>query len=152
MNREQLEEIRARAARVGTFGASSGVVLIHRLSCADVPALLNEIDRRPAIEMEELKQLFDLVTNSMDFGSGFLDREDTVLLRKVAAVIGVDPMEATPSTEVSNYPHEFKPADHNAARCQWCNQERGNYLHPAAGSAEGSAEGGTSKGSSKEGP
>ena len=41
--------------------------------------------------------LFDLAVNSADFGSGFMDDEDVAALREAAKVLGVDPMEATPS-------------------------------------------------------
>lgn len=48
------------------------------------------------IDRELLQIVFDLVCNSMDFGSGFLVDEDVVAMRKCAEILGVDPMEATP--------------------------------------------------------
>ncbi len=48
------------------------------------------------IDDELLRALFDVAVSSMDFGSGFLDDEEVAGLRQAAAVLGVDPAEATP--------------------------------------------------------
>lgn len=40
-----------------------------------------------------LQAVFDIITGSMDFGSGFLDDEDQEHLVTLARAIGVDPME-----------------------------------------------------------
>lgn len=59
------------------------------------------------LSIEEVKHLFDLVVGSLNFGSGFLDSDDVILLRRVAILIGVDPAVATPETFHGQYPHEF---------------------------------------------
>ena len=40
--------------------------------------------------------VFDIATESMDFGSGFLDEEEVLALRALAEALGVDPLLATP--------------------------------------------------------
>lgn len=51
--------------------------------------------------------LFDALVHSMDFGSGFLDTEEVEALRGMAAALGVDPNDATPSEFSRHYPHSF---------------------------------------------
>lgn len=109
---------------------------------------------RIELDLNDLKQLFDLVCNSMDFGSGFLDGEDVVLLRRIASLIGVDPLLATPSTEMKHYPH---PADTrwggDDGKCWTCRLPLDHHLHfahdaqpNAAGGAEGDQSNGASNG------
>lgn len=83
------------------------------------------------IEMEELKQLFDLIVGSLDFGSGFLDNDDVVLLRKLATVLGVNPMVATPYTDRKTYPHAFEPYDdpRSNSYCHFCGLLVDHHLH-----------------------
>jgi hypothetical protein len=68
---------------------------------------------------EDLKALFDIATNSLNFGSGFLDKDEIDLLRRVAEVLGVDPMQGTPSNDAKHYPHAFKPHDRAVFICGW---------------------------------
>jgi hypothetical protein len=58
------------------------------------------------ITLDELKKLFDLATESMDFGSGFMDHEEVVLLRRVAVIIGVDVKEGTPDNFRASFAHD----------------------------------------------
>ncbi|MEV0267734.1 hypothetical protein AB0H43_03080 [Hamadaea sp. NPDC050747] len=63
------------------------------------------------VRVKDLRGLFDRLVDSMDFGSGFLDIEDVETLRRVAVVLGVDPMAATPSEFAAGYRHEFRAQD-----------------------------------------
>jgi hypothetical protein len=45
---------------------------------------------------EDLQTVFDTAVGSLDFSSGFLDNDEVLALRRVAVVLGVDPMKATP--------------------------------------------------------
>jgi hypothetical protein len=65
-----------------------------------------------AIPRETARILFDALSTSMDFGSGFLDTEEVEALRQLAVLIGVDPTKGTPDTFVKHYPHAFKPMKH----------------------------------------
>ena len=56
--------------------------------------------------------LFDALTTSMDFGSGFLDTGEVEALRGLAVALGVDPLKGTPAEFVKHYPHPFKPMTH----------------------------------------
>lgn len=86
------------------------------------------------LTVEEVKQLFDLVVGSMDFGSGFLDTDDVNLLRRVAVHLGADPMVATPTEFTRTYPHAPAPYPeprmaHLEGQCRHC------YYGPATGIA-----------------
>lgn len=67
------------------------------------------------ISEDDIREMFDIICCSMDFGSGFLDTPQVDLLRKVAVELGVDPMEATPSNQAENYPHQFNLAAYYSA-------------------------------------
>jgi hypothetical protein len=62
------------------------------------------------VAIEDVKALLDMATNSMDWGSGFLDHDEVAVLRRVAVVIGSDPIDATPNEWRSQYAHAYKPA------------------------------------------
>lgn len=78
------------------------------------------------VRREALRILFDAVTNSLDFGSGYLDSEDVEALREIAVILGVDPWVATPSEHRRNYPHLFKTGYRT-----WCNECQMTADHPA---------------------
>jgi hypothetical protein len=59
------------------------------------------------VPTNDLKALFDIAVESMDFSSGFLDDDEVAVLRRIAVSIGVDPMLGTPSNYVKKYPHVF---------------------------------------------
>lgn len=62
------------------------------------------------IAEEDLKTIFDLAVNSLDFGSGFWDQPEVDVARRLAEVLGLDPFEtATPREMKANYPHAFLP-------------------------------------------
>lgn len=56
------------------------------------------------IHHDDVRALLDIIACSMDFGSGFLDTEQVVLLRRIAQVVGMDPEDLTPP----NMPHTFE--------------------------------------------
>lgn len=68
-------------------------------------------DEPVTIRRGDLRALLDVATGSMDFGSGFLDNEQVEALRKVASVLGVDPIIVTPSNFVCQYggEHQWRP-------------------------------------------
>ncbi len=61
------------------------------------------------IDRTMLQIVFDVAVNSMDFGSGFLVDEDVDALRAAAAVLGVDPMLATPENFKCKFSGEHQP-------------------------------------------
>jgi len=83
------------------------------------------------IRTEDLRALFDLAVNSMDFGSGFWDSEDVAVARKIAQSLGIDPMIGVPFGFRSNYRHKFKPnpPSFNMDRCWWCSQTEDHVAH-----------------------
>lgn len=61
------------------------------------------MDDQVTIPRLTLQIAFDSAVNSMNFGSGFLDREEVEALRAVAVVLGVDPKVATPRNHWCGY-------------------------------------------------
>jgi hypothetical protein len=59
------------------------------------------------LENEDIRFLFDMSVGSMDFGSGFLDHEEVVRLRRIAEHLGIDVKEATPSNFRASFAHDF---------------------------------------------
>lgn len=70
---------------------------------------MSEPEEMVTLPREALRALFDLAVNSMNFGSGFWETADTDTARAVAVVLGLDPMEATPSNHRANYEHTHVP-------------------------------------------
>lgn len=85
-------------------------------------------DTDVTIRRGDLRALLDVATGSMDFGSGFLDNEQVEALRKVASVLGVDPIIVTPSNFVCQYggKHQWTPVYGRQAMRQsaWTDAER----------------------------
>jgi hypothetical protein len=82
---------------------------------------------------DDLRAVFDIAVGSMDFGSGFLDDAEVETLRRVAVVIGVDPMEATPSIFAAKYHHAFHPytfkGGAKSSHCSRCFRVEDDELH-----------------------
>lgn len=55
------------------------------------------------LPLANLQILFDTAVNSMDWGSGFLDKEEIAVLRRVALILGIDPLTATPDNHKCQY-------------------------------------------------
>lgn len=64
-------------------------------------------DETITIPVDTARILFDALSTSMDFGSGFLDTEEVEALRALAVAIGVDPTKGTPEEFAAGYPHAF---------------------------------------------
>lgn len=73
------------------------------------------------VPVELLRAVFDIATNSLDFGSGFLDDEDVEQLRAVARILEVDPWLATPDNHKPAYCFERTGRD---------DHEYGNWTYP----------------------
>jgi hypothetical protein len=89
----------------------------------------------PAITVPtgDLRTLFDIATGSLNFGSGFLDSDEVDALRRVAVLIGVDPMAGTPTEFAVRIAHAYTPEPDDRSGwgwCRWC--RRDNDEHPAA--------------------
>jgi hypothetical protein len=50
-----------------------------------------------------IRHLLDLATESLDYGSGFMDNDDVETLRAAAVRVGVDPWTVTPDNHKPNY-------------------------------------------------
>lgn len=69
-----------------------------------------------------LRTLLDLAVNTLDFGSGFWDTEDTTTARRVADLLGVDPTTVTPSNHRRNYLHPFVARSNGDRYCATCDE------------------------------
>jgi hypothetical protein len=61
------------------------------------------------VPFADLQKLFDTAVNSMDFGSGFLDHDEVLMLRRIAVILGVDEMVATPEGFKKQFRHTYRP-------------------------------------------
>lgn len=48
------------------------------------------------VEKEDLEKVFDTATSSLNFGSGWLDHDEVISLRRIARLLGADVKDATP--------------------------------------------------------
>lgn len=84
---------------------------------------------------EDLRVVFDTAVGSLDFASGFLDNDEVLALQRVAVVLGVDPMKATPHNfdlKVATCEHDWEYADRTWRLNPGCMVGHGN-LHWGAG-------------------
>lgn len=102
------------------------------------------------VERETLRAIFDLAVNSLNFGSGFWDSEETNAARAIAGLIGVDPMEATPPDLRKHYAHAWKAQERvdfsswwtevdiraYNAKCDWCGKAADAAIHVAVADGE----------------
>lgn len=75
-----------------------------------------------AVPLETALAVFDIAVGSMDFGSGFLDKEETDALRAYAELLGIDPMRGTSYNQKHNYCTEHDWEDWGTKRCKICGQ------------------------------
>lgn len=81
----------------------------------------------PVVPDEDVRALLDIIATSMDFGSGCLDTEQVVVLRRVAYLVGMDPNALTPK----NMPHTFVPNEHVPDFCDYCHHNKKEAFHTA---------------------
>lgn len=65
-------------------------------------------DEQITIRRVDLQALLDLATSSEDFESGFWDDEQVEMARKIAGLLGVDPILATPTNFKFQYVCQVK--------------------------------------------
>lgn len=58
---------------------------------------------------DTVAKMFDIICESMDWGSGFLDTDEVITIREVAVMLGADVMEATPASQRAYFVHTFSP-------------------------------------------
>jgi len=77
-------------------------------------------DEQVTLRKGDLRACLDIATQSMDFGSGFLCEEEVEALRKIATILGVDPLLATPANFTCKYRGEHEWVWHTWNRGWWC--------------------------------
>lgn len=96
-----------------------------------------------AVPLETAQAVFDIAVGSMNFGSGFLDKEEVDDLRAFAELLGIDPMEATPYNHKYGYCPGHKWREYEevwnlipnqiVSRCEICGTRiypDGRVVHP----------------------
>lgn len=79
---------------------------------------------------DDIIKLLDIVSCSMDFGSGFLDNEEVAVIRRIAADHGLDPEDFTPSNMTHHYKQTTYPGHLAMAdRCQKCYRVEDDPIH-----------------------
>lgn len=68
------------------------------------------------IEIEDLRRLYDLATDSPLMCSGSFETDDVRVLRRLALAIGANISVATPDEFVRDFPHAFKPTTYRNER------------------------------------
>jgi hypothetical protein len=59
------------------------------------------------LDLGDARRLFDLAVDTPLLCSGSFETDDVVVLRRLAATIGVDPARATPDEFAAQFPHPF---------------------------------------------
>ena len=81
-------------------------------------------DDTVSVRKGDLRAVLDVATQSMDFGSGFLDNEQVKALRKAAEILGIDQLIVTPANFVCQYKgrHEWREFEGRTTRwyCAIC--------------------------------
>lgn len=75
-------------------------------------------DEELVVRRGDLRALLDVATGSLDFGSGFLDNEQVEVLRRLATVVGIDPILVTPSNFTFQYGCQAK-GEHKWQAVEW---------------------------------
>lgn len=73
-------------------------------------------DVKIEIDIEDLRRLYDLATDSPLMCSGSFETDDVRVLRRLGRTIGADLSAATPDEFVRDFPHDFKPSDYRSER------------------------------------
>ncbi|MHB8490615.1 MAG: hypothetical protein ACYDA6_00150 [Solirubrobacteraceae bacterium] len=96
--------------------------MVSEFSVHDEPDFERTYDEDDEITIRrgDLRALLDLATSSMDFGSGFWDNEQVEIARKIAGVLGVDPLIVTPPNFTFDYVCKAK-GQHKWRAVDWRN-------------------------------
>lgn len=81
------------------------------------------------VPLEALKVLYDLSLASSGFQSGYMDHGDVAVLRRVAVLLGCDPIEAVPWTWRNQYAHRFMAMSLLHDVCASCMRSKGISAH-----------------------
>ena len=80
------------------------------------------------IDIDDLRRLYDLATDSPLMCSGSFETDDVRVLRRLGRTIGADLSVATPDEFVRDFPHAFKPSDYHSERRYIRSAAPGMYL------------------------
>lgn len=98
-------------------------------------AAVYETEGEVSIDKSVLRALLDLATGSADFASCFWDNEQVEIARKVATILGIPPVDVTPSNFKCQYDghvsykntytisgRTLTDNDYYTNRCKQCNK------------------------------
>lgn len=83
---------------------------------------------------EDLQAIFDIAVEGEGMLSGWWGQEEVESARKIAVLLGVDPMLATPDNFAKSYPHDYQQFrnEHTGStlpQCKWCRLAEDVYPH-----------------------
>lgn len=92
------------------------------------------MDDLTTIKTEKLRALFDLAVGSMDYGSGFLDRDDVEVIVEVARMLGVEKDVSEPGGPSYDGRKPWQRTEphlwHQECALDWlCGQPAGDPIH-----------------------
>lgn len=74
-----------------------------------------------SLPREDLQAIFDIAVEGEGMMSGWWGQEEVDAARKIAVLLGVDPMVATPQVFARKIPHKFeRPENAKVNICKWC--------------------------------
>lgn len=87
---------------------------------------------RLTLDKEDLQAIFDLAVEGEGMMSGWWGQEEVDAARKIAVVLGVNPMIATPREFADRTRHDYDPTPygkHGGTKCKWCRVSMMEFPH-----------------------
>lgn len=85
------------------------------------------------LNKEDLQALFDLAVEGEGMMSGWWGQEEVNAARKIAVLLGVNPMAATPREFADRTRHDYEPVATGVGgiytKCKWCKVNQTLFPH-----------------------
>lgn len=87
---------------------------------------------RITLDKEDLQAVFDLALEGEGMMSGWWGQEEVDAARRIAVILGVNPMVATPREFADHTRHDYEPTPYGkdgGTKCKWCKVNMMNFPH-----------------------
>lgn len=82
------------------------------------------------LDKEDLQALFDIAVEGEGMMSGWWGQEEVDAARKIAVLLGVNPMVATPREFADRTRHDYEPVVGGIyTKCKWCKVNQMLFPH-----------------------
>jgi hypothetical protein len=92
------------------------------------------------LDKEDLQAVFDLALEGEGMMSGWWGQEEVDSARKIAVLLGVNPMVATPREFANHTRHDYEPTATGVGgiytKCKWCKVNSQDFPHVDAEESE----------------